>query len=61
MSKKQKFNTLDFIMDFESGELNQEEIIKGFQGLIDQGIVWSLQGMYGRTAANLIESGYCHK
>ena len=27
--------------------------------LINDGIVWQLQGFYGRTAANLIEAGYC--
>lgn len=53
-------DTLDFIMAFEEGTATQEEIIKGFQSLIDSGLVWSLQGMYGRTAMQLIQMGVCH-
>lgn len=53
------FNTVDFIIDYEAGVLSEEEVIEGFQQLIDNGIVWSLQGHYGRTAATLIESGTC--
>jgi hypothetical protein len=53
--------TLDFIMRYEGGECTQEEIIEGFQALIDSGIVWQLQGCYGRMAAALIQSGDCHK
>ena len=56
-----KPNTLDFIMDYESGNLSDEEIIKGFQEMIDSGLVWQLQGSYGRTAVNLIENGLCNK
>ncbi len=50
---------LGFILDFESGELDETEIVEGFQHLIDSGIVWQLQGSYGRMAARLIDSGHC--
>ena len=53
------FNTVDFIVDYEAGVLSEEEVIEGFQKLIDNGIVWSLQGHYGRTAATLIDAGLC--
>lgn len=53
------FNTVDFILDYEAGVLSEEEVIEGFQHLIDNGIVWSLQGHYGRTAATLIDAGLC--
>lgn len=53
------FNTVDFIIDYEAGALSEEEVIDGFQHLIDNGIVWSLQGHYGRTAATLIDAGLC--
>ena len=53
------FNTVDFIVDYEAGVLSEEEVIDGFQKLIDNGIVWSLQGHYGRTAATLIDAGLC--
>lgn len=52
-------DTLSFIMAYESGACSPEEIIEGFQKLIDSGLAWSLQGSYGRMAAALIESGEC--
>jgi hypothetical protein len=47
------------IIAYESGELNDDEIIVLFQALIDNGMAWSLQGAYGRQAEALIEAGYC--
>jgi hypothetical protein len=59
--KQTKSDHVDFIIRFEGGELeSEEELIEGFQQLIDSGIVWSLQGFYGRTAADLINRGVCH-
>lgn len=52
-------NHLDFIIKFESGETDFEEVIEGFQSMIDDGTVWELQGFYGRTAMDLIDSGQC--
>lgn len=46
------------IIEFESGKLDQEEVITLFQELVDTGIVWQLQGSYGRIAAQLIDDGY---
>ena len=34
--------------------------VEAFQALIDSGIVWSLQGFYGREAQFLIDMGLCH-
>jgi len=51
--------TLDFIMAYEGGELDESEITEGFQDLIDSGTAWTLQGCYGRMAARLIEAGHC--
>jgi hypothetical protein len=47
-------------MAYESGDLTQEEIVAGFQELIDSGLVWGLQGTYGRQAEQLIKAGLCH-
>lgn len=53
-------NDLDFIMAYEAGwGLNQDEIVAGFQSLIDSGLAWRLQGSYGRTAQRLIDAGLC--
>ena len=52
-------NILDFIMAYEDGECSDDEIIAGFQYLIDTDMAWSLQGSYGRMAAALIGSGHC--
>ena len=46
-------------MAFEGGEISDEELVKGFQNLIDSGMAWTLQGSYGRTATALIEQGLC--
>jgi hypothetical protein len=55
----QNFDIVDFVIGFESGALDEAEVIEGFQHLIESGVVWSLQGFYGRTAAALIEAGHC--
>ena len=53
-------DNIDKIVAFENGELDDVEIIELFQSLIDSGLVWKLQGFYGRTAHNLIKSGACY-
>ena len=50
-------DTLDKIMDFENGEMEDHQIIDFFQELVDTGLAWKLQGMYGRTANDLLEQG----
>jgi hypothetical protein len=55
-------DNLDFIMAYESGEIEtDEQLVAGFQAMIDDGSVWNLQGFYGRTARALIEAGECHE
>jgi hypothetical protein len=45
------------IIAYENGELDDQGIIELFQSLIDSGLAWKLQGHYGRTAKDLINSG----
>lgn len=47
------------IIAFEEGDLGEEETVKLFQDLINSGVVWHLQGSYGRAAKALIEQGLC--
>jgi hypothetical protein len=37
----------------------EEEQIEAWQFLIDEGIVWRLQGSFVRTAKQLIDAGVC--
>ena len=41
--------------------VTEEKYYEAWQHLIDTGLAWSLQGWFGRTAAALIEGGYCHE
>ena len=51
---------VDMIIQYEHGELNDEAIINLFQRLVNNGMAWSLQGHYSRTAVSLIEQGLIH-
>ena len=50
---------IDKIIAYENGQLDEDETIELFQGLIDSGAAWTLQGHYGRTATALIDAGHC--
>ena len=52
-------NRLDRIIAYEQSELDYDETIKLFQELINNGMAWTLQGSYGRTAQTLIDAGLC--
>lgn len=41
-------------------DADEQKVIEAWQFLIDTGVVWKLQGFYGRTAARLIEEGVCN-
>jgi hypothetical protein len=56
-------NLFDATMIAEAAEgyeaETMEEYFEAFQTLIDTGVVWELQGFFGRTATNLIDRGLC--
>lgn len=53
-------NTLDAITIIEGdAEADFDTVIEAWQALIDTGLVWRLQGRYGRMAHNLIVEGVC--
>jgi hypothetical protein len=45
------------IMAYESGDLDDDGIVDLFQELLNSGLVWQLQGHYGRTAMALLNQG----
>ena len=36
---------------------DEAEVLAAWQHLVDTGVVWALQGWFGRNAARLIENG----
>ena len=36
---------------------SEERYVEAWQFLLDTGLVWSLQGWFGRTAVSMIEAG----
>jgi len=46
------------IIEYESGELSNVEIVELFQELVDTGVLHQLQGSYQRTARQLFEEGF---
>jgi len=48
---------LDLMMGWESGDLDEDEEISLFQELVSNGQAWTLQGMYGRRATELVLAG----
>lgn len=49
---------VSMIIAYESDELSAAETIQLFSQLVASGVVWSLQGHYGRMATALINGGY---
>ena len=48
------------IIDYENGDMDWDRTVNFFQGLIDSGLAWELQGSYGRMAQSLIDDGECN-
>ena len=45
------------LMAYESGELEEPEVVALFQFLLDSGMVCHLQGSYQRMAQQLLDAG----
>lgn len=52
------FDLVSSVIRYEDGEMDDDEVLDFFQYLVDTGLVWQLQGCYGRAAAALIEQGF---
>lgn len=55
------YTACSIVEGFDGEDHTEEEILEAWQALIDSGACWSLQGWYGRTAASLIENGFCQR
>lgn len=53
----EEFDFIRSVMAFEDGTLDEDGVIELFQYLVDMGLAWRFQGMYGRMAHDLIEAG----
>ena len=51
-------NRVDYIMEYECGNISDVDMIHLFASLIENGMAWTLQGHYGRTANALIEQDW---
>ena len=49
------------IIDYESGNMSEKEIIYFFGELVSTGFIHAMQGHYQRTAHDLIEQGILSK
>lgn len=55
---KRGYDITGAIIAYEEGRLRSErDVVRLFQKLVDSGLVWQLQGSYGRMAAALIAAG----
>jgi hypothetical protein len=48
---------IDMLTEYEQGSMSEDDAVEMFQDMVSTGIVWELQGHYGRTAAQLIRAG----
>ena len=46
---------VDKIIEYENGKLSDKDTLILFSNLIKNGMAWTLQGHYGRTAEALIQ------
>lgn len=46
------------IIAYECGDMDDTGMLELFAELISNGMAWTLQGSYGRTASALIDAGY---
>jgi len=50
-------DVVGMIIDHESGNLDNAATVALFQSLVNSGLAWTLQGVYGRAAESLINMG----
>jgi fatty acid-binding protein DegV len=53
------YTAISIVEGFCDYKPTEQETIEAWQHLIDTGLVWTLQGWFGRRANELIEQGVC--
>ena len=61
MAYSKAYDVTNRIIDYECGHLSDAKTLRLFSELIKTGMVWSLQGHYGRTASALIGDGWIER
>jgi hypothetical protein len=56
MDQVNVFNAVGIAEGFLEAE-SEEQVLEAWQFLVNSGLVWQLQGWFGRTANQLIERG----
>jgi hypothetical protein len=56
---KQITTVTQAVLTIELDDAPETDQIAAWQYLIDTGVVWQMQGIYGRTASLLIQEGIC--
>lgn len=57
LKEHKNLDVINAIIEHESGQLDETETIALFAELLKTGMVWQLQGCYGRLARDYIEAG----
>ena len=53
-----RYDVTNRLIDYACGPLNDIQTLRLFSELIKNGMAWTLQGHYGRTAMALINDGW---
>lgn len=56
--KTKKYDLVGAIMQYESGELSDNDTLELFSQIIKRKLMYTLQGHYGRTASALIQDDF---
>lgn len=51
-------NVVDFVIKYETGQMDAPTTLAFFRFLVKTGMAWTLQGSYGRAAQSLIDAGW---
>ena len=61
MKNTKSYDLSNRIIDYEMGHLDDAKTLRLFSELVKNGMAWSLQGHYGRSASAMIEDGWLER